>query len=158
MTFSYSGDPGDGGVDEVRFLVHDTDEANPLLSDEEIDYVLARQQSAYNDPLMAAAICADMIANRYASEVSITADGVSISGDQLMTKWQALATSLRETYKSLQGVGGEPLVGGVDLYDRRTPGVRPLSFGRGMHDNMRAGSQDYGQRADIPYWPYEGWY
>lgn len=153
MSFSYSGDPATSDLDEVRLLVHDVDEAAPLLSDEEVTWVLARQSTVYDEPLMAAAICAEIIAARYAGEISITADGVSISGDQLQTKWAALAASLRATYKALAAAGGAPYAGGVERGERRQRGVRPLAFGKAMHDNTRAGAQDYGERGSIPEWP-----
>lgn len=146
--FSYGGDPSTGGTDEVRFLLHDTDAANPLLQDEEIQYVLDRQQDAYGDPLMAAAICADLIAGRYAGEVSINADGVTYSGDQLQTKYQGLAAALRATFKQLASAGGGPTFGQTR---------RPSSFARGMHDNLWGGNQDWDRVGEIPEYPYD-WY
>ena len=156
MTFSYSADPSSSQLDEVRFLVHDTDDTHPLLADEEIEWVLARQRGVYDDPIMAAAICADIIGARYAGEISISADGVSISGDQLQTKYTTLAAELRATYKALTGVGGLVYAGGLSFLDRaRDPYVRPLNFGLGMHDNTRAGGQrnDYDDDRDWIWHP-----
>ena len=40
MSFSYSGDPKQSDKDAARFLIGDTDEANPIMQDEEIQYIL----------------------------------------------------------------------------------------------------------------------
>lgn len=45
MSFSYSGDPTSSLVDECRFILSDTDAANPILQDEEIDYIIAQSGS-----------------------------------------------------------------------------------------------------------------
>lgn len=141
MAATYSGDPSASRGDEVRFLLQDTAPASALLSDEEISYVDARLQAAYDDALMTAAFCADIIAARYAGEASISADGVSISMAELGPKYQQLAANLRATYRSLRGLAGVPLVGGIDAFSRADASVRALNFGIGMDDNVRAGDQ-----------------
>lgn len=50
MSFSYSGDPSSSKLDECRFLLGDTDENNPILQDEEVDYIIT--QSGSNDLLL----------------------------------------------------------------------------------------------------------
>lgn len=50
MTWTYSGDPGASLLDEVRFLIQDTDTNDQLLQDEEISYLL----TSYGDPYSAA--------------------------------------------------------------------------------------------------------
>lgn len=42
MTFSYSGDPIASILDEIRFMVGDTDERGPLLQNEEINFALKK--------------------------------------------------------------------------------------------------------------------
>lgn len=42
MAWSYSGNPLDNPRDQVRFLVGDTDQSDPLLQDGEINYLLAQ--------------------------------------------------------------------------------------------------------------------
>ena len=49
MSFSYSGDPSTSKVDECRFLLGDTDENNPIMQDEEINYII--EQSGDNKNL-----------------------------------------------------------------------------------------------------------
>ncbi len=48
MSFSYSGDPSASVLDECRFLLGDTDESNPILQDEEIEYIIAQSDSDTN--------------------------------------------------------------------------------------------------------------
>lgn len=40
MSFSYSGNPKDSSVDEARFLIGDTDVNNPIMQNEEIQYII----------------------------------------------------------------------------------------------------------------------
>lgn len=40
MSFSYSGDPADSELDACRFLISDTDSAQVILQDEEIQYII----------------------------------------------------------------------------------------------------------------------
>lgn len=40
MSFSYSGNPSSSELDEARFLVGDTDSNNPIMQDEEIQYII----------------------------------------------------------------------------------------------------------------------
>jgi hypothetical protein len=53
MTWNYSGNPGASSLDEIRFLIGDTDSSSQLLSDEEINYLFA----AYGDAYAAAIAC-----------------------------------------------------------------------------------------------------
>ena len=52
MPFTYSGNPGYSAKDLTRYLLGDTDPAEPLLQDQEIIWVL----SQYNNTPMNAAI------------------------------------------------------------------------------------------------------
>lgn len=40
MSFSYSGNPKDSPLNEARFLIGDTDKSNPIMQDEEIQYII----------------------------------------------------------------------------------------------------------------------
>ncbi len=54
MTWSYSGDPSSSTLDEIRFLIQDTDTTDQLLSNEEITYL----STAYaGDAYSAAVAC-----------------------------------------------------------------------------------------------------
>lgn len=40
MSWSYSGDPSESELDELRFLLSDTDQNSPIFSDEELQYLI----------------------------------------------------------------------------------------------------------------------
>lgn len=159
MSFSYDPtDPGANPVSSVRTLIQDVDPVNPHLTDEQIEWQINQVSTVYDDVRMWAAYCADMIAAQHTDDVSVSADGVSISGNQLREQWQRLAEALRAEYRAIAAAGIDAayadLAGGVGATDRSLP---PLTFGIGMHDNAEAGRQDYGGRE---YWvvPYDAPY
>ena len=47
MTWSYSGNPGSSTLNEIRFLIQDTDTNDQLLSNEEIEYLVGVWSDAY---------------------------------------------------------------------------------------------------------------
>lgn len=154
MTWSYSGDPAHSELDQVRFEIQDVRADRALLSDEEITFLIERQRPLYDDPVMAAIHAAEIIAARYAGEVSISADGVSIDSTGLREAYLSMAGQLREQRASLVGVAPEPYAGGMDpAEDRGDAGLAPKEFGTGMTDNPRAGRQDYGSQRGSPFYP-----
>lgn len=48
MSWSYSGDPGSSPLDELRFLVGDTNENEPIMQDEELKYLIDQYGSNPN--------------------------------------------------------------------------------------------------------------
>ena len=48
MSFNYSGDPSESLLDECRFILGDTDASNPIMQDEEIEYIIAQSGSNSN--------------------------------------------------------------------------------------------------------------
>lgn len=158
MSFSYNVPTDDdaGRRDAIRFLLGDTNPQAPYLQDEEIDYVISKWWDKYKVVEMLAAVLADQIAARYASEASYSADGVSVSLGPVGDQFRTLGASLREQYRALL-VGGSPDVGGVSPYEERSGNIRNFSFGTGMHDDLAAGPQDYGDRGSdffpVEYYP-----
>lgn len=145
MTFSYA-TAGITEKDTVRFLVQDTDPHNVeewLVTDEEIEYSIATWKPLYGTLEYVAAMVADTIAARYAREASYSADGVSVSLGPVGDQYRMLAASLREQHKSLL-VGGGPDAGGMSPDEQLLPDTKPFSFGKGIHDNIEAGPQEYG--------------
>jgi hypothetical protein len=131
---AYSGDPTSSPLDAIRFWAQDTG-ASPLLNDAEIDYLTDfAGVDPEENPIDAAALVADRIAAKYVGDVNINADGVSYSGDQLQSRYSALAKELRRQAGRSSGRESVPYVGG--LQDGRQFGIR-------MHDNPQAGSQQY---------------
>ena len=67
MTWTYDGDPTQDRTAEVRFLVGDTDQTDPLVQDEEIEFVLTQYVPVEGSPAwLAAAHVADGIAAKFA--------------------------------------------------------------------------------------------
>lgn len=91
LPFSYSGDPASSALDQVRFLLGDTTSTNPYLGDAEIDWVL----SIDANPFFAAAMGADIIGARFASQTAKSVGDLSISGGDKARGFADLATRLR---------------------------------------------------------------
>lgn len=144
MSWTYSGDPSASDLDEVRFYLQDTDTTDQLLSDEEIQFVIDAWYENVGSNLWAASVCAENIAAKFTREVNVSADGVSVDVSSLQQKYNDLATSLRDQHKSRYGAAGGPMAGGTLFDDYFDSTIKPLSFGKGMHDNIRGGMQDFG--------------
>lgn len=149
MSWSYSGDPLDSVLDEVRFLVGDTDAEDQLITDEEVEYLITRWNPIYGSTIMVAAMAAEAIAAKFAREVAYAADGVSVGVQELQQKFDALASSLRDQYKQYD-IGGGPDVGGVLYSEYPDPTIRPTIFAIRQTDNPRAGDQDFSRMSNPP--------
>ena len=143
MSWTYSGDPSASEKDQVRFYVGDVDSTFPLLTDEEIGFLLTQWDEAYNGPLYVAAVAAEVISGRFAREVSVSADGVSAQIGELQQRYDTLANSLRDQYKALYGFF-DPVTAANILNDTFDPSIKPLIFAIGFNDNYQAGRQNYG--------------
>lgn len=144
MSFSYSGNPGDSALDEIRFYVSDTDPEDVILQDEEILFLISAFGPIHNDNLFTASVVADFIAGKYAREVSISADGVNIAMSEVQQKYIELSNHLREQFKLRTAFEGNPDVGGIMYGETLDLGIKPLVWSVGMNDNYRAGQQDFG--------------
>lgn len=97
MAWTYSGNPSSSLLDEVRFLIGDTDSTFPLLQDEEIQYTLTENS---DNKYLAAADSCDAIASKFAVEVdNEVADTMSKDGD-LYSHYTRLADKLRKKASS----------------------------------------------------------
>lgn len=159
MTFNYSADPSSSDLDEVRFWLQDTDSTDPLLQDEELQFLLDTWDHIADSNLFTAAVAAEIIAARFAREVNISADGVSANVSELQQKYNDLAASLRDQYKQ-KGATGAPFAGGTTHWEsmaslQSDPSIKPLWAWLGMHDNPEAGPQDADSLRGLPWWwPY----
>lgn len=152
MTWSYSGNPATNEKDAVRFLLQDTDSGRPLMTDEEIAWVISEADPIWGSDFATAALCADLLVGKFAAMGTISADGVSISVADLGTRYAALADNLRKTYARISG--GGPLALGIDLWSIPDFSVKAGSFGLGFMDNFRGGQNDYGRRGQNAGWEY----
>jgi hypothetical protein len=151
--WTYSGDPAASARDAVRFWMQDIDASLPLMSDAEVDFLLSRYQAEIGSELYVAAVACEVLAAKMARQVSVSADGVSVSTGDLFSRYNELAVSLRDQYKQNRSLDSTPLVGGVMVGEARDATIKPLIFGTGFMDNINAGRQDYGD-----YHPGEGPY
>jgi hypothetical protein len=116
VTWTYSGDPSSSAKDEIRFLVGDTDENIPEVSDEEIAYIV----TMHADPgvgygnYTAAAVLAQAIAAKYAKKADKSVGGLSIQYKQKYDNYVALAETLRGYARTgpTGAIVGAPLLGG----------------------------------------------
>lgn len=153
--WSYSGDPASSVQDSIRFLIGDTDGVEPLLSDEEIKYLVDQWYERFS-VYYTASMAAQSIAARFAREVTLTSDSQTVAASELQSKYAELAVQLMNHHMQLLA-GGTVDVGGILVGGQPDPTVLPMAFGTGMHDNPEAGNQDFGdQQAPIPYpeWGY----
>ncbi|HEY0838998.1 MAG TPA: hypothetical protein VGD74_02310 [Vulgatibacter sp.] len=108
MAWSYSGNPGASTKDEVRFLIGDTTEGDPLLSDEEIAYLL--EQADDSAPRAAVAACEASIA-KLAREADMSSGATSISASQRRDGLVSLLSQIKRRAHSRPRIrfgGSEP--------------------------------------------------
>lgn len=142
MSFTYTSDPLNTPLDAVRFLIGDVDSSEPQLQDAEIEWLI-ELWSAKGSLYYPASMAAEAIAAKYSREVTVSADSQSVGMGELQQKYLSLADRLMTQHQQLLA-GGLVDAGGVTTGEQPDQTVRPLSFGRAMHDNIEAGRQDYG--------------
>jgi len=150
VTFSYSGNPALSLRDAVRFHAQDTLSEDPFLTDEEIDFLISSWAHFTDSPIYLASIACENIAAKFTRELSYGADGVSVNAGELQQKYQQLAMQLREMFKT-SNIPGAPDVGGIMVGEVYDSSIAPLTFAKGMHDNIEAGQQDYGGTEPAQY-------
>ena len=101
-------------VGQVRLLIPDTDEANLLLTDEQIGAFLALEGGAVK---LATAQALDAIASSEAliSKKLTTVDGASTDGPAVAAELRQRAQALRE--QAAEGIGGGDDGGGLAIVD-----------------------------------------
>lgn len=145
MSWSYSGDPSTSPLDQARFWLQDIDTTFQLMQDEELSWLLEQAEPMQAAPLYAASVAAEVLANRYAKEVSVSADGVSVQIGDLQERFQKLAENLRAQWHEIVAALGDYDFAGIVLDTNGwVAGLQPLIFGTGFMDNYLAGQQDFG--------------
>lgn len=127
MSWSYS-DPSGSREDAVRFMIGDTTEADPLLQDEEITFVLANEGTNY----AAAAVCCESISAKFARMPDKKLGPSQISNSQ-----KSMAYANKATYYWAQaGKRGMPTATGLSQQEITTNSANPdlvqPKFSRGM--------------------------
>tara|TARA_R100000808_G_scaffold14529_1_gene34235 strand:- start:7528 stop:7959 length:432 start_codon:yes stop_codon:yes gene_type:complete len=124
--------------DKVRFRIGDTDSNRPLLSDEEINAVIASKPSV----LPASIECVEAILAKIARDVDRNAAGITSSRSQAYNHYLELRNKLaREMLTE-----SEMFVGGLSKaakqsFEDDSDFVQP-SFKIGQFDNPQAGPED----------------
>ena len=121
MAWTYSFDLANDPTDEVHFLVGDTDVNDPLVQNEEIDYLLTLFPKQTGLPAwLAAAAAAEAISGRFARKMDTTIGSLHKAAQQQYEHYVALAAQLRMSWAT-QGRGmsgfsgirtGSPILGG----------------------------------------------
>lgn len=74
--WSYSGDPLNSTLDELRFTIGDTDSASPLLSDKELEFALIQHDQ---NVVKAAIISCEAILAKWAKEVTYKTESETVN-------------------------------------------------------------------------------
>jgi len=132
-TWEYSGDPATSDKDAVRFLMHDTNDEDQLMSDEEILWLVAEEGSDWR----AAARGLDVLATRFASLVDKAVGDLKLSLSQRAENFASRAADLRSGGSHAIPV---PVATGLSISEKRdveadTDRV-PSHFRVGMDDNL----------------------
>jgi hypothetical protein len=136
VSWSYSGDPGASDLDEVRFLIGDTDTDDQQLSDEEINYLLTSTGS-----VQAAALgAARSLWAKYSRMVDQKTGDIDIKYSQRRDNYAALIKQLQI------GMLPVPYAGGISEDDKQVDEadsdvVQP-AFTRGMMEYDGTDSED----------------
>lgn len=112
-TWEYSGNPNYSAKDQTRFLVGDTDKCDPLLSDEEIVWLLSQYN---NSPLNAAIRACEAIASKFSRLADETVGRVSFKYSQIATAIMVQQNMLRNR---LAMEDAAPFAGGISVNDKR---------------------------------------
>jgi len=133
MSWNYSGNPADSQVDEVRFLIGDTEACDQFLQDEEIEYILVQE----GDPAKAAARAAEALVAKFARLVSESVGSVKLSCEQKYDHYKELCLKLRSRADMRLAI---PFAGGISETDKETredddDRVEPL-FRKTTHDSV----------------------
>lgn len=112
MTWSYSGNPSNSDLDQVRFLIGDTDTTDQLVTDEEATWALS-EGSVYN----AAAELCDAIAAKFSRKVDKSVGDLRLSYSKLSEQYSKKSKQLR----SRGAFGGiAAYAGGISVSDKET--------------------------------------
>lgn len=114
MTWRYSYNPGYNAKDQVRFLIGDTDHTDPLLQDEEIEWVLTQYN---NTPMNAAIRCCESIIAKFSRLANESVGQVKIDFKQKAEGYIKMQTVLK-TRLATEDAG--PYAGGISKSDKRS--------------------------------------
>jgi hypothetical protein len=124
----YGGDLENSDLDKIRFWLGDTDPTNELITDAEINSLLATMSAR-----AAAAQIAHSLAARYARKADKQIGDLRISWSQLSKQFASLATSLSVASTTAQSVWAGGLSKAEKAETRADADMVQHSFTRGLH-------------------------
>lgn len=155
MTVTYSGNPADSDLDEIRFLTGDTNvtpTTNAILQDEEHQFLIDEAGSvAYGAPRAATSMAA-----KFARFVNVRTGAVSKNLSDQMQHFLDLAKRLQQRAdEGAAGVSaGEPIFTALTKSDKRTdrqdPDLVQPTFHIGQDDNPRTARREDLFLSDVP--------
>lgn len=137
MTWTYTADPLNNPVDEVRLLIGDTDSLEPQLQDEELQYFLAK---ASNVAIKAAIAAVTQLIAKFSRLADETTAEWSVKWSQKSSQYRSLLKDLKDPENALSG---SPVAygGGISITDINTNANTtdrfPDMFTIGMHKNLK---------------------
>lgn len=114
MTWTYTNDPVGEPVDAIRLLIQDTDSSDPLISDEEIAYFIAKGGS----DIGAAYLAALSISAKFGRLADERTGGIEVKWSQRSRAYAALASDLKK--QIIMHSAPMPYAGGVSISDIET--------------------------------------
>jgi len=131
--WSYSGNPANSAKDAVRFEIGDTDQTDPLLQDEEINYFLAQ----YNNFVLNTAIrCLEAIMAKFSRMVNEAVGGVRIDFTDRIKNMDLMK---RAIIQRLATESATPYAGGIFVSDEinnlNNPNIILPDFTKHMMEN-----------------------
>lgn len=117
MAWTYSGDPKSSEKDKYRFLIGDTNADDPILQDEEIEFIL----SEYTNHYMRLYQLYDRAADYFARKIKRTVGPIEEDPSERLYHFKQKA----EYYRKCISTSGF-----------KAPKASPPIFYKGMHDNV----------------------
>jgi hypothetical protein len=129
MTYSYSKNPKDSLLDEIRFMIGDTDSMNPFLQDEEINFALKKFDSEiYQTAIF---LCRRILIA--ASKLSDSISGMEqVRGSQIQAQFKQRISDLERERLEAESLG--ICAGGLSIPRKFTDkqGDNPRALGRSL--------------------------
>lgn len=137
MTFTWSGDPATSPRNHVRFLLHDIHSADPLFTDEDIDFVLLEWDNDVYESARELAETAVAIFARNAESTSKSVGDISVSETNAdkVTHYIKLAETLARRKMRKQAPRPWASASNLTSTSKRNDTSHNTDFYEGIHDN-----------------------
>lgn len=131
MAWTYSGNPSSSNLDAVRFKIGDTSINDPLLQDEEINYLLSESGGSV---IHAAILACEAVAAKFSRQADTSNLELRVTASQRAQAYLRLAEQLKLEASKLAGI----VVGGRSKTEQvaaaQNPDAIQPAFKRGLHD------------------------